>query len=85
MKRSRKQKRKQFEHQKGLCCWCVEPMIWGNGCHNQKLSPTWEHLVPRSMGGPNALANLVLAHRACNSDRGLRTWPSEFQPYSAQT
>lgn len=31
---------------------------------------TIEHLVPATAGGPNHLANLVLAHRACNEGAG---------------
>jgi hypothetical protein len=31
---------------------------------------TIEHLVPVAHGGPNHLSNLVLAHRACNSNAG---------------
>lgn len=29
-----------------------------------------EHIVPRSHGGPNHMANFALAHRQCNSDAG---------------
>lgn len=29
-----------------------------------------DHVVPRSKGGPNALVNLVLACKRCNSERG---------------
>lgn len=41
-------------------CWfCGKPM--GEDC-------TIEHLVPKSTGGRNALANYALAHRRCNND-----------------
>jgi 5-methylcytosine-specific restriction endonuclease McrA len=32
--------------------------------------PTLDHVVPVSQGGTNALSNLRLAHRCCNSERG---------------
>lgn len=41
-------------------CWfCGEPM--GDDC-------TIEHLVPKSRGGANSLANYALAHKQCNAD-----------------
>lgn len=41
-------------------CWfCGEPM--GADC-------TIEHLVPKSKGGANSLANYALAHQRCNAD-----------------
>lgn len=41
-------------------CWfCGEPM--GADC-------TIEHLVPKSKGGANSLANYALAHKQCNAD-----------------
>jgi hypothetical protein len=40
-------------------CWfCGEPL--GDDC-------TIEHLVPKSRGGANALANYALAHKQCNA------------------
>lgn len=86
------QKVRQFEHQNGLCCWCLEPMElkmmtpeeWKRRSDYPRLA-TWEHLVPKALGGSDSLGNRVLAHRACNIDRGVRAWPSEFRPYSAVT
>ena len=44
----------------GNGCWfCGEPM--DDDC-------TIEHLVPKSKGGRDALANYALAHRQCNAD-----------------
>jgi len=31
---------------------------------------TFEHVVPRKMGGTNAMDNLALAHKRCNNERG---------------
>jgi hypothetical protein len=33
---------------------------------------TLEHLIPLTAGGPNILANMVLAHGACNQAAGVR-------------
>lgn len=39
---------------------------------NGDLAPSLDHIVPRSLGGPNADDNLACAHRSCNSKRGAR-------------
>lgn len=36
------------------------------------LSPTLDHLVPKSLGGGHRPDNLALAHALCNSIRGAR-------------
>ena len=33
-------------------------------------SPSIDHVIPRSAGGTNALANLRLTHVRCNNERG---------------
>jgi HNH endonuclease len=42
-------------------------------CHSsERLSPsrfTMEHIIPRSLGGPDDLDNLALAYRRCNERR----------------
>lgn len=40
------------------------------------LCPTLDHLIPVSLGGSDALANLALAHWWCNNRRGNRPPPS---------
>lgn len=35
--------------------------------------PTIDHIVPRSLGGTNELANLQLAHWRCNRAKGNRS------------
>lgn len=37
---------------------------------NENGFATFDHIVPRSKGGPNALTNLKLAHKRCNGKRG---------------
>jgi 5-methylcytosine-specific restriction endonuclease McrA len=38
----------------------------------EPLAASIDHLVPRAVGGSNALENLRLAHRQCNSEKGAR-------------
>ena len=40
--------------------------------HNDKYSPTMDHLIPISLGGDHSYANIRLAHRTCNSSKGNR-------------
>lgn len=48
---------------------------YGNRCHLCGLpgATTADHLVPRSKGGSDELANLRPAHGKCNSARGARS------------
>lgn len=45
---------------------------WGTLCHlcRRDGADTADHLIPRSKGGPDALANLRPSHKVCNSARG---------------
>ena len=40
-------------------------------CHTARAS-TWDHVVPRSLGGPDTRGNLVPACVSCNSSKGAR-------------
>jgi 5-methylcytosine-specific restriction endonuclease McrA len=44
------------------CWWCGEPMYVGQGLHA-------DHSTPRSVGGPNTMADRLL-HGVCNLERG---------------
>jgi len=46
------------------------PDCWFCGKATTKSTESIEHLVPRSKGGPDALANFVLAHTHCNRAAG---------------
>lgn len=48
----------------------------GNWKDNTKYA-TFEHVIPRSMGGKNGGGNRVLAHAACNNKRHKRKWPHD--------
>lgn len=54
--------------------WLAEnpdAVCWLCGREPVTLDPlTADHVVPRALGGPNALSNLRPAHRSCNGRRG---------------
>lgn len=81
----RRQKQLQFEHQKGLCCWCLSAMNWwpipGQRGRPGPQDATWEHLVPKSLGGVDARRNRVLAHEICNRKRGTKPIAAHFNPF----
>lgn len=56
---SRHRKRKLKDRDGSDCWFCGVALV---------DDITVEHLVPKSRGGGNNLANLVLAHRQCNAD-----------------
>jgi 5-methylcytosine-specific restriction endonuclease McrA len=51
----------------GICGDAVE-MLLGT---NEDMAPSLDHIIPRSLGGTNDDDNLRLAHRLCNSRRGI--------------
>ena len=53
------------------CHLCLEPIALTLP-RGDKRGPSVDHLVPRSKGGTDELANLRPAHRSCNSRRGDR-------------
>lgn len=52
------------------CAYCATPLGWGNPL---VTVPQVEHALPRSRGGSNRLANLVLSCRPCNDAKGTMT------------
>ena len=57
------------EQQGWKCWWCGEAMAFSR-VSSEPMRATFEHLVPRSKGGPDWLENLVSAHSKCNEHRG---------------
>lgn len=59
------------------CGWCGQPVDLQapaklpTGRANP-AAPHLDHVIPRSQGGPNTLANLRLTHARCNEQRGAR-------------
>lgn len=57
-----------------LCAYC------GAG----ETALQWEHIIPRSKGGPDLIDNMVLACAACNNEKGARDpveWYGERRPH----
>jgi|ERR1700733_3970001 len=57
------------EAQNWRCCYCGGRM---DGRGTSPDAPTFEHVIPRSKGGPDTISNLVIAHTRCNVRRGDR-------------
>jgi hypothetical protein len=66
----------------GWVCWLCEGAIDPTLPANLAGGATVDHVVPRSRGGSNDLANLRLAHRRCNGRRGSHLpeldWPGHL-------
>lgn len=56
----------QIRARDGDACWLCTRLLKFDAAPNTKDAPTIEHLVAKSLGGGNDLANLVLCHKACN-------------------
>lgn len=58
--------RQRLEEQNNRCPWCggYLPLEYANP----------EHIMPVSMGGTDAYANLAAAHIACNKARSSNIW-----------
>ena len=65
------ERRRIYERDGFVCQLCdgpVDPMLpW-----TDRWSATLDHIVPYSLGGPDDPENLRLAHRSCNSRRGVK-------------
>jgi hypothetical protein len=64
-----KSKLEQYRKQDGACWLCSEPMDMFQPVHAWG-SPSWEHVIPRLLGGSDRPENLVLTHMECNKARG---------------
>lgn len=53
-----------------ICPLCGEPIVRDK--RGRLINYSADHVVPRARGGIDALGNLVLAHRRCNSGKGDR-------------
>ena len=56
--------------------------VWCGRAFGGMVTPTTDHLVPRTKGGPSWLQNEVAACRRCNADRGHRSpvdWLTECE------
>lgn len=62
----------KFNRQKGLCYYCKEPMNLVLRFKNppRDNDATYEHVIPRCLGGSQVPYNKVLVHHKCNQRRG---------------
>lgn len=66
-----------FKKDKGICHLCGKPCDWNdykikNGVIVYGNNyPSRDHIVPKSKGGDNSWSNIKLAHRICNSLKGV--------------
>lgn len=63
-------KRRLMKEQGGICLYTGKPLSQDQ-LENEELHI--DHIVPREMGGPNALYNYVLTHRSTNEEKKKRT------------
>ncbi len=63
-------------------CWVCEGQVDGDCPVGSPHAASVDHVIPRSRGGTNDPANLRLAHRRCNGQRGSHLpeleWPAEL-------
>ena len=57
-----------FRAQGGMCAICSGQM--GFQKRHGEHAATLDHIIPKSKGGGNAIANLRAVHRRCNEARG---------------
>lgn len=55
----------------GWVCHICERDIDPSLHHNHKEGATIDHVVPLAAGGDDSMANTALAHRTCNSAKGV--------------
>jgi hypothetical protein len=77
-KQVERQYNRVFERQGGLCFYCERPMInlktltQSSRRMYRDNAATWDHVVPRKLGGTNGLSNRVLACGLCNKRKGSK-------------
>ena len=74
----RKKRERLWRDSGGVCFYCRRPTLLqlpsASVPHDPGMLATIEHLVPKSQGGGNNRANLVLACIRCNLARGGTTF-----------
>lgn len=68
-------------HENKMLVYCEKSCAY---CNAQVAALQWEHIIPRSRGGPDSMDNMVLACKPCNlakSDRDPFEWYGEDRQY----
>lgn len=60
-------------------CGCHVDITLPSGPRGNKMGPSIDHVVPRSHGGGDEMANLRLTHWICNRQRGNRGVPEQLK------
>lgn len=60
-----------YERDAGVCHICKKKVAWRD--------KSMDHLVPLSKGGDHSWVNVALAHRVCNSRRGVDRRPAQLR------
>jgi 5-methylcytosine-specific restriction endonuclease McrA len=68
----KKIREKLFKEQKGLCAYCLKPMMFTKH-PNLGNNMTLDHIIPKSKGGTNIQSNLIGACESCNTKKGSKT------------
>lgn len=69
---ARRERRKILWRDQGKrCCWCGTKITF--------TMTTFEHMLPRGMGGLNLPSNLAASCRPCNAERGAELSPPDGQ------
>jgi hypothetical protein len=58
-------------------CWICKTKVDRNKAYPHPMSPTIDHVIPLSKGGPDAAYNVACAHWGCNlgkSDKAISLW-----------
>lgn len=63
------------EAQNWRCCYCGVRMAAASG--NRRA--TFEHILPRALGGSNLIGNLVISCWDCNNKRGMQMRPEHTE------
>ena len=64
---------------KGICNLCHKKVLTQTKISAEQA--TLDHIIPLSCGGSHTCANVVLAHRRCNSSKGNRVVPQQLRLY----
>jgi 5-methylcytosine-specific restriction endonuclease McrA len=60
-----------YERDAGKCHLCHRPV--------SRKTFTLDHIIPKSLNGPGTWENLALAHKSCNSKRGVDRMPAQYR------
>ena|SRR5215510_6241989 len=67
----------------GICYYCHRTFVVGVPYKRHELSPTKDHLIPKSRGGKTNRSNVKLACNGCNQKKGNMT-EQEFYAFLRQ-